>query len=357
MGQYCDGAVTDRSRRSAVSNASVNSYWCMEMDIYEANGNCGSASTVHTVKGHGGGCDAGGCQVTTHFGSQSFKVHADFGADGTMAVSIGGIMQTPGQDEGSKAVVRNTMTSTGAVIQSSQWTGWVPVAECGTWGDKDSSVFKISNLRVKGKVVAGPTPRKCTGPTPTPTPPTPPTPTPPSPDSDYCLSADDVGFDYNAGGGSIVDGGWTVRGEARIHSKAAFNLLGGFVEFDLDTTGAHTGVNNNLYTISPHVGPGGYQEMGQYCDGAVTRSLRSRNASANNYWCMEMDIYEANGNCGSATTVHTVQGHGGGCDAGGCQVTTHFPSQTFKVHADFHEDGTMVVSIGGRSQAPQTDEA
>jgi len=163
MGQYCDGAVTDRSRRSAVSNASVNSYWCMEMDIYEANGNCGSASTVHTVKGHGGGCDAGGCQVTTHFGSQSFKVHADFGADGTMAVSIGGIMQTPGQDEGSKAVVRSTMQSTGAVIQSSQWAGWVPVAECGTSGDKDSSIFKVSNLRIKGSVVAGPQPTRCAG--------------------------------------------------------------------------------------------------------------------------------------------------------------------------------------------------
>ena len=45
--------------------------------------------------------------------------------------------------------------------------------------------------------------------------------------------------------------GWTIHGGARVGSKASFNLLGGYIEWDMDTTGAQTGVNNNFYVTSP----------------------------------------------------------------------------------------------------------
>ena len=42
-------------------------------------------------------------------------------------------------------------------------------------------------------------------------------------------------------------------------TKAAFNLLGGSVEFDFDVSNVHPGVNSNIYTISPNgVGSGGF---------------------------------------------------------------------------------------------------
>jgi len=33
---------------------------------------------------------------------------------------------------------------------------------------------------------------------------------------------------------------------------------------------------------------------------------------------VEVDWLEANGNCAAATTLHTVEGNGGGCNKGGC---------------------------------------
>jgi len=171
-----------------------------------------------------------------------------------------------------------------------------------------------------------------------------------------CLSADDLGWDYNAGGGQLIDSGFTIKGGARAHSKAAYDLLGGFIEFDLDTTNAHVGLNNNVYFISPHLGPEGYTSMDQYCDGAVQHGRRAANRSANDYWCMELDINEDNGNCGSQTAVHTVMGHPGGCDANGCTITTHWNQQRFKVRAEITEDGSFQVNMGGIQQNPNQDE-
>lgn len=195
----------------------------------------------------------------------------------------------------------------------------------------------------------------CPGGGPGPTPPPPPPP-PPSPGAEWCLSADDLGWDYNAGGGQLIDSGFTIKGGARAHSKAAFNLLGGFIEFDLDTTAAHVGLNNNVYFISPHLGPEGYTSMDQYCDGAVQHGMRAANKSANDYWCMELDINEDNGNCGSQTAVHTVMGHPGGCDFNGCTITTHWNQQRFKVRAEITEDGAFQVNMGGIQQNPNQDE-
>merc|ERR1712224_168469 len=81
-------------------------------------------------------------------------------------------------------------------------------------------------------------------------------------------------------------------------TKSAYNLLGGFVEFDIDLSGVTPGVNANIYTISPGIGGGGYQQ-GNYCDGAVNDKP----------WCLEVDWIESNGNCGGATTLHTKAGN------------------------------------------------
>merc|ERR1712232_517465 len=69
-------------------------------------------------------------------------------------------------------------------------------------------------------------------------------------------------------GPQLQDGGWTIHGNGGAATKAAYNLLGGFVEFDVDFSGVTPGVNANIYTISPSIGGGGYQG-GNYCDGAV----------------------------------------------------------------------------------------
>merc|ERR1711870_105912 len=78
--------------------------------------------------------------------------------------------------------VGGEMTSRGAVLYSSQWTGWVP-GSCGGDGNLGASTFSVSNLKIEGKVIQGSEPRRCAtaAPTPAPPAPTPPTPTPPSP--------------------------------------------------------------------------------------------------------------------------------------------------------------------------------
>merc|ERR1712151_212851 len=54
----------------------------------------------------------------------------------------------------------DVMRQHGAVLYSSQWTGWVP-GNCGGDGNLDASSFSVSNLRIKGAVVNGPQPRLC----------------------------------------------------------------------------------------------------------------------------------------------------------------------------------------------------
>jgi hypothetical protein len=60
-----------------------------------------------------------------------------------------------------------------------------------------------------------------------------------------------------------------------VSSKAAYNLLGGYVEFDMYTKNAKTGVNNNFYLTSPTQG-----HLSKYCD------------IQGDPGCMEMDIVE-----------------------------------------------------------------
>jgi hypothetical protein len=153
---YCDGAGEKP--------------WCLEVDWIESNGNCGGATTLHTKPGTGNdGCTSWGCRASYHYnGRASFHVKVEYGTDGSwtttrdgQVINAGTMSPQPGGD--AWAVIKSSYESKGAVIYSSEWKGWVPVEECGTDGDLDASHFSISNLRIKGSIVQGPTPRACGG--------------------------------------------------------------------------------------------------------------------------------------------------------------------------------------------------
>jgi len=146
----------------------------------------------------------------------------------------------------------------------------------------------------------------------------------------YCPMQND--FDY---GGNIQwnGNGWTMKGSGGVHGKTAFNLLNGFVQFEMDTSGAQGGVNNNFYTSSPWRGL-----FPKYCD-------IQQNSSPQ---CMEMDIVENNGNCISQVTWHTWPNHNGDCDEGGCWGK-QYASGRRTMRAEFAADGFMTVKINGNT--------
>lgn len=163
---------------------------CLEVDWIESNGNCGGATTLHTVPGTGdGACNYWGCRSTYSLGNSKFHMKIDYDSNGKVTINMDG--QIISGDSLSSVssndwnIVKQTYQSTGAVIYSSQWTGpWVPADFCGGGpGDLEGSHFEISNLKITGTVKQGPEPHKCNPDPPTPVPPTPvpPTPAPPTP--------------------------------------------------------------------------------------------------------------------------------------------------------------------------------
>lgn len=182
------------------------------------------------------------------------------------------------------------------------------------------------------------------GPTPTPAPPGPPTPTPPVPTglTLYCPTAADMNLEY--GNIQWANGGWEITGNARISGKTSFNLLGGYIEFDMDTSKAHAGVNTNIYTISPQ---GNNCGKDCYCD------IQSNGSPI----CMELDIIENNGNCKFASTWHTVPGFsGGGCDAGGCAHNGNLPGGSFHMKSTWAEDGYWLTYMNNQPLNPNNYE-
>eukprot|EP00928_Gymnodinium_smaydae_P024532 TRINITY_DN19824_c0_g1_i1.p1 TRINITY_DN19824_c0_g1~~TRINITY_DN19824_c0_g1_i1.p1 ORF type:complete len:320 (+),score=30.22 TRINITY_DN19824_c0_g1_i1:42-1001(+) len=146
----------------------------------------------------------------------------------------------------------------------------------------------------------------------------------------YCPTADDFQLDGNI---QWNGAGWKMTGSGGVHGRQTFNLLGGFVEFDLDTTGAHGGVNNNFYLVSPDPS---YFSASNDCD------IQAQGKPA----CMEMDIIENNGDCLAQTTWHTWPNHNGDCDQGGCWGQ-RYRSGVSHVRAEFTQDGWMTVLIDG----------
>lgn len=165
----------------------------------------------------------------------------------------------------------------------------------------------------------------------------------------YCPSADDLTVAYCDAGPEhdkpcplLMDQGWTIVGGGGAATKSAFNLNGGFVEFDLDVSNVDGGVNANLYTVSPESFTlDHFNKTLDYCDGAASGSD----------WCMEMDWIEANGHCAAATTVHTKEGPGDdGCTAWGCRTTYHFEGKAkFHMKIAYDQNGQWTVSKDGKA--------
>merc|ERR1711881_226061 len=118
----------------------------------------------------------------------------------------------------------------------------------------------------------------------------------------YCPTLADFDIAYGEGV-TAESNGWRVHGGGGVHGRTSWNLLGGYVEFDMDVCGAQSGVNNNFYMISPEGGP-----STGYCD------IQGNNSPI----CMELDMVENNGQCLGRTTWHVWGDHDGGCDQNGC---------------------------------------
>jgi len=112
--------------------------------------------------GNRGGSDHGGRAQTGGIGSH-VHIKATWSADGRqLTVHVNG-------NQHSGEGFADVMASPGAIIYSSQWTGWVP-GNCGGDGNLGASSFSVSNMKIQGRVVQGPEPARCSGPAPQPNP-------------------------------------------------------------------------------------------------------------------------------------------------------------------------------------------
>jgi len=136
---------------------------CMELDIVENNGNCKAQTTVHTVPLWGNpDCDRGGCAVLGNLWSGTFNVVARWAEDGTMTVTMNDQPYNPPMTWKAKEILRDTMNTRGALLVSSQWTGWVPCDTCCPGGGNlGASTFTISDVEVQGRYVHGAEPSEC----------------------------------------------------------------------------------------------------------------------------------------------------------------------------------------------------
>ena len=150
----------------------------------------------------------------------------------------------------------------------------------------------------------------------------------------FCPNEDDfTGDSVFSTDPSTGTSGWTLTGPSGVHGKQTFNLLNqGWVEFEIDTTHAQLGVNNNFYTSSPEP-----SVFPNYCD------IQTNDSPT----CMEMDIMENNGNCMSQVTWHTWANKNGDCDQGGC-AGQKYASGVRMVRAEFSKGGWMTTWYNGK---------
>jgi len=152
---YCDNSATFVGKGNA----------CIELDIMESNGHELAASTMHTKIGTGSGCDTWGCRGivslntnsgATIDGNRPFQVEVAVSADGNLTVKFSqdgksqyAFNNVGGFDAAAKAAIVDGMRNHGAVVVSSQWTGWVPPNTSGS-GNLGGSHYKVSNLLYRG---------------------------------------------------------------------------------------------------------------------------------------------------------------------------------------------------------------
>lgn len=154
----------------------------------------------------------------------------------------------------------------------------------------------------------------------------------------YCPASLDLVIAYG-GGVSLKRRGWSVQGDGGAATKAAFNLNGGYVEYDLDVSAAKRGVIPNVYTVFPSNIGSAFNRDKHYCDAAEDGTP----------WCPEIDWIEANGDCGGAAAIHTVPGTGAGsCNSWGC--TSEFKHSSGKIHMriDYSKSGKMSITKNGQ---------
>lgn len=141
------------------------------------------------------------------------------------------------------------------------------------------------------------------------------------------------------------NGGWEMSGGGRVSSKTSFNLIGGSIEFDMDSTRVNAEVNANLYFVSME---------GANCGGDCYCDIQENGSPI----CMELDVIETNGNCAFASTWHTVGGFGGGgCDAGGCAYEGSLPGGTLHIKSVWSETGTWLTFLNGQPLFPNNYES
>ena len=167
-----------------------------------------------------------------------------------------------------------------------------------------------------------------------PPPPPPPNPGPPPSGNRYCPGTSDLVVAY--GFPQIFNQGWSIQGGGAVATAASYNVLGGSIEWDVDFSATNIGVNANVYSISPSFW--GSFNQNDYCDGQKYGSA----------WCLEVDYIESNGRCGGATTLHSVQGGGAGCNTGGCQAQYLYNGRSsFHMKVTFGLDGTWITYRDG----------
>jgi len=160
----------------------------------------------------------------------------------------------------------------------------------------------------------------------------------------YCPgNAQDMNDESTGGNVHFVNGGWTIVGDGRVSSKAAFNLLGGYMSWDMDVSKVNAEVNTNFYTSSPDKPNCG---GACYCD--IQKSASGKPS------CMELDFIENNGQCAMATTLHTFATDGkpnnGNCDRWGCAAGQKLPAGgKLRMKATVGADGGVVVTLNGAS--------
>ena len=92
----------------------------MEVDWFEANGNCAAATTLHTTKGDGGGCNRGGCGKD-YWLDYKPKLHMKitYDANGNWKTYRDGVdMSPPGISWNDREILKTTYEQRGAVIVS-----------------------------------------------------------------------------------------------------------------------------------------------------------------------------------------------------------------------------------------------
>jgi len=134
-----------------------------------------------------------------------------------------------------------------------------------------------------------------------------------------------------------------------VATKASFNLLGGFAEFDHDFSAVNDGVNDNIYSISSRLHGDVFSKGADYCDGGGNTSTPAGKGG----YCLEVDWIESNGKCGGATAIHDVPGRKAsrkasrsplGCNAAGCRKEYSFKASTIHVGAEYDAAGRPTLT-------------